>query len=55
MKAYKTKNCTVRVHGNPDPEKLKGATEQYMKKVVRSKKNEKENPKENGTVTVAVG
>lgn len=38
---FKIKNCTVRIHGTCDPENLKGATEKYLKKVVRSKKNEK--------------
>ena len=41
MKEYKLNNATVRIHGTPDPEKLKGATETYLKKVIRSKKDEK--------------
>lgn len=41
MKEYKFENCTVRVHGTPDMENLKRATAQYLKRVVRSKKNEK--------------
>lgn len=39
MKEYKFQNCTVRVHGTYDPEAVKAATEKYLKKVVRSKKN----------------
>ena len=38
---YKLENCTVRIHGTYDPEVVKTATEKYLKKVVRSKKNEK--------------
>lgn len=40
MKEYKFQNCTVRVHGTYDPEAVRTATEKYLKKVVRSKKNE---------------
>lgn len=39
MTEYKFDNCTVRIHGSIDPEKLKAATEAYLKKVVRSRKN----------------
>ena len=42
MNEYKINNATVRVHGNCDPEKLKRNTEKYLKKVVRSKRNEKD-------------
>lgn len=45
MTEYKIKNATVRIHGNADPEKVRSATEKYLKKVVRSKKNEKEKKK----------
>jgi ATP-dependent exoDNAse (exonuclease V) alpha subunit len=41
MKEYKFQNCTVRVHGTYDQEQLAKATEKYLKKVIRSKKNEK--------------
>ena len=41
MKEFKTGNATVRIHGTCEPENLKRATETYLKKVVRSKKNEK--------------
>lgn len=41
MKEYKFQNCTVRVHGTYDPEVVKLATGKYLKKVVRSKRNEK--------------
>lgn len=40
-KEYHCKNCTVRVHGSYDSETVKTATEKYLKKVIRSKKNEK--------------
>lgn len=38
MTEYKLSNCTVRVHGSTDPEKVKAATTAYLKKVERSKK-----------------
>lgn len=41
MKEYKVGCATVRVHGTYDPEAVKSATEKYLKKAVRSKKNEK--------------
>ena len=41
MTEYKHNNATVRIHGTCDPENLKRSTEKYLKKVVRSKKNEK--------------
>ena len=41
MKEYKFNNSTVRIHGTCDPENLRSATENYLKKVVRSKKNAK--------------
>lgn len=40
MTEYKINNATVRIHGTVDRENLKRATAQYLKKVVRSKKNE---------------
>lgn len=55
MKEYKLNTATVRIHGNADSDNLKVATEKYLKKVIRSKKNEKENSKENGRITVALG
>ena len=42
MTEYKFDKCTVRIHGSIDPERLKTATESYLKKVVRSKKKAKE-------------
>ena len=38
MQEYKFKNCTVRIHGSADTEKIRTATTAYMKKVERSKK-----------------
>lgn len=40
MTEYKFKNCTVRIHGEPDKENLKTASEDFMKKTER-KRNEK--------------
>lgn len=34
----KVGNATVRIHGSTDPEKLREATKNYLKKVERSKK-----------------
>ena len=45
MTEYKINNASVRIHGTVDRENLKRATAQYLKKVVRSKKNEKTTPK----------
>lgn len=36
---YKIGNATVRIHGSVDREKLKAATERYLKKVVAQKKS----------------
>lgn len=41
MKEYKIGVATVRIHGNADPEKVKKATEKYLKKVERSRKIKK--------------
>ena len=32
-------NCTVRIHGEPDAEKLRATTEAFLKKVERMRKN----------------
>lgn len=45
MTEYRLNNAVVRVHGTVDSENLKKSTENYLKKVVRSKKNEKEKKK----------
>ena len=45
MTEYKIRNCTVRIHGTADREKVRSATETYLKKVVRSRKNEKKKDK----------
>ena len=42
VKEYKINNSLVRIHGTVDRENLKRSTEKYLKKVVRSKKNDKE-------------
>ena len=38
MEVYKTANATVRIHGQPDQDKLRVATETFLKKVVRRRK-----------------
>jgi hypothetical protein len=38
MQEYKFKNCRVRIHGSPDPEKIKEVTKNYLKKTERIKK-----------------
>lgn len=50
MTEYKIGNATVRIHGSVDREKLKAATERYLKKVEAQKKihkRRKENEKSN--------
>ena len=32
-------NCTVRIHGEPDAEKLRTTTEAFLKKVERRRRN----------------
>lgn len=34
-------NCTVRIHGEPDAEKLRATTEAFLKKVERMRRNGK--------------
>lgn len=41
VKEYKFNNATVRIYGSCDQDNLKAATEAFMKKVERKKKNEK--------------
>lgn len=41
MTEFKIGNAVVRIHGNPDRDKLKEATVAYLKKVERKKRNEK--------------
>lgn len=38
MKEYKLNNCTLRIHGSPDIEKVKAATTVYLKKAETMKK-----------------
>lgn len=38
MKEYKYNNCTVRIHGDYDPENVKSATTVYLKKAEALKK-----------------
>lgn len=41
MTEYKIGNAIVRVHGEPDKEKLKAATAQYIKQVRKKKSMKK--------------
>ena len=41
MKTIKTNAATVRMHGDYDKEKLKEATEAFVKKAKKGKKNER--------------
>lgn len=34
---YKHKNATIRIHGQVDEERLKKATEEFLKKVIQKK------------------
>ena len=38
MEVYKVGCAVVRVHGNPDRDKLKAASEIFMKKVIAARK-----------------
>lgn len=38
MKEYKIGNAKVRMHGEPNKENIKDATEKFMKKVLRKRK-----------------
>lgn len=49
MEQYKFKNATVRIHGT-EPEGLKVATEKFVKKVMKCKREQK---KENQNSKVA--
>jgi hypothetical protein len=41
MTEYKIGRATVRIHGNPDQEKIKAATVQFLKKVEANRKKKK--------------
>ena len=41
MQEFRIGQATVRIHGRPDEEKLRAATEKYLKKMVQAKKKEK--------------
>ena len=41
MTEYKYQNAIVRIHGNPNQEKLEAASVNFMKKVIRRKKGKK--------------
>lgn len=43
MTEYKFGKATVRIHGNCDHDNLKAASENFMKKVERKRKDEKKN------------
>lgn len=43
MKEFKTGCATVRIHGNPNREKIEAATTNFLKKVQKRKKEVKNN------------
>ena len=43
MTEYKFNNAIVRIHGSCDHDNLKAATEAFIKKAERNRKNEKKN------------
>ena len=45
MQEYIFPKAKVRIHGSCDPENLKAATEIFLKKVERKRKNEQKNKK----------
>lgn len=38
MQEYKINNATVRIHGEADKEKIKAATERFLKRIEKKKK-----------------
>lgn len=38
MTEYRTGNAIIRVHGTPDMDKVKAASEQFMKRVISARK-----------------
>lgn len=46
MTEFKIKNATVRIHGNSNPDKLKAATVNFMKKAQKQKRRMKQNERE---------
>lgn len=40
MTEYKINNATVRIHGTPDMENIKKATERFVKKAMMAKRKE---------------
>ena len=47
MKQYKVGNAIVRIHGSAEPEQLKAASEKFMKKVMKCKKEKRKAGVEN--------
>lgn len=43
MTEYKIGRAIVRIHGKPDQEKVKAATERFLKKVEEAKRKAKKN------------
>lgn len=41
MTEYKINNATVRIHGETDKEKIKAATERFLKQIEKKKKQSK--------------
>ena len=50
MTEYRIGNAIVRIHGEPDQENLKAATEKFMKKVHKARKQKR---KENENVSAS--
>lgn len=42
MTEFKIKKATVRIHGKPDQEKIRAATEKFLKKAEAAKKKTKQ-------------
>jgi hypothetical protein len=42
MTEYKFQNATVRIHGSVNQERLKSATEKFMKKVLKCQRKQKQ-------------
>ena len=46
MEEYKIGRATVRVHGAADPDRLRAASERFMKRVIAARKKEQANAKQ---------
>ena len=46
MTVYKTGKATIRIHGKADPDKVRAATERYVKRLIKEEMNHEEEQQE---------